>query len=300
MSFPQTLTLKAFAKINLSLDITGILENGYHQLEMIMQSVSLHDKVTITTSDASQGISLSCSVPSLCPNEQNTAYKAANLFFKQCGIRPAVSIHIEKQIPSQAGLAGGSADAAAVLHGLNQLFQTNLTQKQLCEIGVQIGADVPFCISGNAALAQGIGEELTYIKGLSKDTVILVCKPNLFVSTKEVYEGLDLQNIKNRPDNKFLIECLKKGNINLLATNMVNVLETVTSKMHEEIKDIEKVMLENNALGSMMSGSGPTVFGLFDKEEDALSAKGELLKKYNQVYVVRSSEKGVEVNGEFN
>ena len=128
MSFPQTLTLKAFAKINLSLDITGILENGYHQLEMIMQSVSLHDKVTITTSDASQGISLSCSVPSLCPNEQNTAYKAANLFFKQCGIRPAVSIHIEKQIPSQAGLAGGSADAAAVLHGLNQLFQTNLTQ----------------------------------------------------------------------------------------------------------------------------------------------------------------------------
>ena len=156
MSFPQTLTLKAFAKINLSLDITGILENGYHQLEMIMQSVSLHDKVTITTSDASQGISLSCSVPSLCPNEQNTAYKAANLFFKQCGIRPAVSIHIEKQIPSQAGLAGGSADAAAVLHGLNQLFQTNLTQKQLCEIGVQIGADVPFCISGNAALAQGM------------------------------------------------------------------------------------------------------------------------------------------------
>ena len=113
-----------------------------------MQSVSLHDKVTITTSDASQGISLSCSVPSLCPNEQNTAYKAANLFFKQCGIRPAVSIHIEKQIPSQAGLAGGSADAAAVLHGLNQLFQTNLTQKQLCEIGVQIGADVPFCICG--------------------------------------------------------------------------------------------------------------------------------------------------------
>ena len=168
------------------------------------------------------------------------------------------------------------------------------------EIGLKLGADVPFCISGNAALAQGIGEELTYIEGLPRDTFILVCKPNLFVSTKEVYEGLDLQNIKNRPDNKFLIECLKKGNINLLAKNMVNVLETVTSNIHKEIKDIENIMLYNNALGAMMSGSGPTVFGLFDKEEDALNGKGELLKKYNQVYIVRSSEKGVEVNGEFN
>lgn len=218
----------------------------------------------------------------------------------QFNIKNGVEIFIEKNIPVAAGMAGGSSNAAAVLVGLNKLWKLNLSEVRLQEIGLKLGADVPFCISGNAALAQGIGEELTYIKGLSKDTVILVCKPNLFVSTKEVYEGLDLQNIKNRPDNKFLIECLKKGNINLLATNMVNVLETVTSKMHEEIKDIEKVMLENNALGSMMSGSGPTVFGLFDKEEDALSTKGELLKKYNQVYVVRSSEKGVEVNGEFN
>ena len=218
----------------------------------------------------------------------------------QFNIKNGVEIFIEKNIPVAAGMAGGSSNAAAVLVGLNKLWKLNLSEVRLQEIGLKLGADVPFCISGNAALAQGIGEELTYIKGLSKDTVILVCKPNLFVSTKEVYEGLDLQNIKNRPDNKFLIECLKKGNINLLATNMVNVLETVTSKMHKEIKDIEKVMLENNALGSMMSGSGPTVFGLFDKKEDALSAKGELLKKYNQVYVVRSSEKGVEVNGEFN
>lgn len=197
-------------------------------------------------------------------------------------------------------MAGGSCNAAAVLVGLNKIWNLNLSEKRLQEIGLKLGADVPFCISGNAALAQGIGEELTYIEGLPRDTFILVCKPNLFVSTKEVYEGLDLQNIKNRPDNKFLIECLKKGNINLLAKNMVNVLETVTSNIHKEIKDIENIMLYNNALGAMMSGSGPTVFGLFDKEEDALNGKGELLKKYNQVYIVRSSEKGVEVNGEFN
>ena len=212
----------------------------------------------------------------------------------QFNVKNGVEIFIEKNIPVAAGMAGGSSNAAAVLVGLNKLWNLNLSEVRLQEIGLKLGADVPFCISGSAALAQGIGEELTYIKGLSKDTVILVCKPNLFVSTKDVYEGLDLQNIKNRPDNKFLIECLKKGNINLLATNMVNVLESVTSKMQE------KIMLEHNALGSMMSGSGPTVFGLFDKEEDALNGKGELLKKYNQVYVVRSSEKGVEINGEFN
>ena len=194
-------------------------------------------------------------------------------------------------------MAGGSCNAAAVLVGLNKLWNLKLSEKQLQEIGLALGADVPFCISGNAALAQGIGEELTYIKGLPKDTSILICKPNLFVSTKDVYQGLDLDNIKDRPDNKLLIKCLEEGNIKVLSENMVNVLESVTSKMHEEILDIEKVMLDNNALGSMMSGSGPTVFGLFEKEEDAIKGKEKLLKKYNQVYVVRSSERGVEING---
>ena len=295
----DSIRLKARAKINLGLDVLGKRDNGYHDVRMVMQTVGIYDRLIINKIPEDD-IRIDINLKFLPVNENNLIYKAYKLMKDEYGFSGGIEVDLNKFIPIAAGMAGGSSNAAAVLVGLNKLWKLNLSEVRLQEIGLKLGADVPFCISGNAALAQGIGEELTYIKGLSKDTVILVCKPNLFVSTKEVYEGLDLQNIKNRPDNKFLIECLKKGNINLLATNMVNVLETVTSKMHEEIKDIEKVMLENNALGSMMSGSGPTVFGLFDKEEGALSAKGELLKKYNQVYVVRSSEKGVEVNGEFN
>ena len=266
---------------------------------MIMQTIDLYDIIKIKEIDIDE-ININSNSSDIPLNENNIVYKAARLLKDQFNIKNGVEIFIEKNIPVAAGMAGGSCNAAAVLVGLNKIWNLNLSEKRLQEIGLKLGADVPFCISGNAALAQGIGEELTYIEGLPRDTFILVCKPNLFVSTKEVYEGLDLQNIKNRPDNKFLIECLEKGNINLLAKNMVNVLETVTSNIHKEIKDIENIMLYNNALGAMMSGSGPTVFGLFDKEEDALNGKGELLKKYNQVYIVRSSEKGVEVNGEFN
>lgn len=295
----SSIELKSKAKINLSIDVLGKREDGYHLVEMIMQTIDLYDIIKIKEIEIDE-INIKSNSSDIPLNENNIVYKAAKVLKDQFNVKNGVEIFIEKNIPVAAGMAGGSSNAAAVLVGLNKLWNLNLSEVRLQEIGLKLGADVPFCISGSAALARGIGEELTYIKGLSKDTVILVCKPNLFVSTKDVYEGLDLQNIKNRPDNEFLIECLKKGDINLLATNMVNVLETVTSKIHEEIKDIENIMLEHNALGSMMSGSGPTVFGLFDKEEDALNGKGELLNKYNQVYVVRSSEKGVEINGEFN
>ena len=295
----SSIELKSRAKINLSIDVLGKREDGYHLVEMIMQTINLYDIIKIKEIDIDE-IKINSNSLDIPLNENNIVYKSAKILKDKFNIKTGVEIFIEKNIPVAAGMAGGSSNAAAVLVGLNKLWNLNLSEIKLQEIGLKLGADVPFCISGNAALAKGIGEELSYIKGLPKDTIILVCKPNLFVSTKEVYEGLKLQNIKNRPDNNFLIECLKKGNINLLATNMVNVLETVTSKMHEEIKEIEEVMLRNNALGSMMSGSGPTVFGLFDKELDSLNAKEELLKKYNQVYVVRSSEKGVEVNEEFN
>ena len=295
----SSIELKSRAKINLSIDVLGKREDGYHLVEMIMQTIDLYDIIKIKEIDIDE-IKINSNSLDIPLNENNIVYKSAKILKDKFNIKTGVEIFIEKNIPVAAGMAGGSSNAAAVLVGLNKLWNLNLSEIKLQEIGLKLGADVPFCISGNAALAKGIGEELSYIKGLPKDTIILVCKPNLFVSTKEVYEGLKLQNIKNRPDNNFLIECLKKGNINLLATNMVNVLETVTSKMHKEIKEIEEVMLRNNALGSMMSGSGPTVFGLFDKELDSLNAKEELLKKYNQVYVVRSSEKGVEVNEEFN
>ena len=292
----KSIELKSRAKINLSIDVLGKREDGYHLVEMIMQTIDLYDIINITENDIDE-ININSNSLDIPLNKNNIVYKAAEVLKERFNIKSGINIFIQKNIPVAAGMAGGSCNAAAVLVGLNKLWNLKLSEKQLQEIGLTLGADVPFCISGNAALAQGIGEELTYIKGLPKDTSILVCKPNLFVSTKDVYQGLDLDNIKDRPDNKLLIKCLEEGNIKLLSENMVNVLESVTSKMHEEILDIEKIMLDNNALGSMMSGSGPTVFGLFEKEEDAIKGKEKLLKKYNQVYVVRSSERGVEING---
>ena len=292
----SSIELKSRAKINLSIDVLGKREDGYHLVEMIMQTIDLYDIINITENDIDE-ININSNSLDIPLNKNNIVYKAAEVLKERFNIKSGLNIFIQKNIPVAAGMAGGSCNAAAVLVGLNKLWDLKLSEKQLQEIGLTLGADVPFCISGNAALAQGIGEELTYIKGLPKDTSILICKPNLFVSTKDVYQGLDLDNIKDRPDNKLLIKCLEEGNIKVLSENMVNVLESVTSKMHEEILDIEKVMLDNNALGSMMSGSGPTVFGLFEKEEDAIKGKEKLLKKYNQVYVVRSSERGVEING---
>lgn len=292
----NSIKLKSRAKINLSIDVLGKREDGYHLVEMIMQTIDLYDIVKIKKIDTNN-IVIKSNSEDIPLNENNIVYKAVNLLRNQFDINEGVEVFIEKNIPIAAGMAGGSTNAAAVLVGLNKLWKLDLSEEELQKIGFKLGADVPFCISGKAALAQGVGEELTYIKGLPRDIFILVCKPNLFVSTKEVYEGLDLNNIESRPDNKYLIDCLNSENIKSLASNMVNVLESVTSKKHKEIKEIEDVMINNNAIGSMMSGSGPTVFGLYKNEEDALKGKSELLKKYHQVYVVNSSEKGVEIDG---
>ena len=192
-------------------------------------------------------------------------------------------------------MAGGSSNAAAVLVGLNELWNLNLDKNELKDLGLKLGADVPFCIEGQACLAENIGEKLTHIQGLSQDAYILVCKPELFVSTKEIYEEVDAKIIEKRPDNKQLIQLLKDNDIKSLANNMYNVLEEVTKEKYPIIKDIEKIMMDNNSLGAMMSGSGPTVFGLYDNEKDAENCKKILLKNFKQVYVVKSHEKGVEI-----
>jgi len=292
----NSIELKSRAKINLSIDVLGKRKDGYHLVEMIMQTIDLYDIIKIKELEYNEIIVKSNS--SYIPlDENNIVYKAAKLIKDTLNINKGVEIFIDKYIPIAAGMAGGSSNAAAVLVGLNKLWNLDLSEEELKSLGFKLGADVPFCIVGKAALAQGVGEELTYIKGLSEDVSILVCKPELFVSTKDVYEGLDLDNLKYRPDNNLLINCLKNNDIEGLSSNMVNVLETVTSKMHKEINDIEKIMNKNKALGSMMSGSGPTVFGIYKNKEDALQCKRELLKKYKQVYVVNSNEKGVEING---
>lgn len=292
----NSIELKSRAKINLSIDVLGKRDDGYHLVEMIMQTIDLYDVIKIKQLDTNDVVIKSNSSHIPLDND-NIVYKAIELLRQRFNINKGIEVFIEKNIPVAAGMAGGSSNAAAVLVGLNKLWKLNLTEQGLQELGLKLGADVPYCISGKTALAEGIGEKLSYIKGLPKNISILICKPNLFVSTKDVYQGLDLNNIVKRPNNKFLIECLEKEDIDSLSKNMSNVLENVTSKMHKEINEIEEIMMANSALGSMMSGSGPTVFGLFDKYDNALKCKDILLQQYSQVYVVSSSEKGVEICG---
>ena len=292
----NSITLKSRAKINLSIDVLGKRQDGYHLVEMIMQTIDLYDLIEINEKDNDQITikSTSDEIPLDC---NNLVYKAANLIKKTFNINKGVEIHIKKNIPVAAGMAGGSSNAAAVLVGLNKLWNLNLSNQQLEKIGLKLGADVPFCINGGAVLASGIGEELTPIKGLTKDVCILVCKPDLFVSTKEVYECIDSKDIDKRPNNKFLIECLKNEDTIQLAENMFNVLEGVTMDKHPVIQQIKDIMTNNRALGAMMSGSGPTVFGLYENREDAVKCKAILEKQFKQTFVVACEEKGVEVNG---
>ncbi len=292
----NSIELKSRAKINLSIDVLGKREDGYHLVEMIMQTIDLYDIIKIDEL-CSDNIIINSNSEDIPLDSNNIVYKAINLIRDTFNIKKGVKVFIQKNIPIAAGMAGGSSNAAAILVGLNKLWNLNLSEVELQRLGFKLGADVPFCISGKPALAQGVGEELSYIKGLPKDVEILICKPEIFVSTKKVYEGLDLNNIEIRPNNKQLLKYLEEEDISSLAVNMANVLESVTSKLYKEIKDIESIMIDNNALGSMMSGSGPTVFGLYRNKEEALKCKEELLKKYKQVYLVNSSERGVEING---
>ena len=292
----NSISLKSRAKINLSIDVIGKREDGYHIVEMIMQTIDLYDDIKLKELEEDNiTIKSECSYIPL--NEDNIVYKAAKLIKEKMDIKKGIEIFIKKNIPVAAGMAGGSSNAAAVLVGLNELWKLGLSKDELRDLGLKLGADVPFCIEGGTALAEGIGEKLTYIKGINKDVNILVCKPDIFVSTKEVYQSLDIKNIEKRPDNKLLIENLKNDDIVSVSNNMVNVLEEVTSKKYSDIKVIENIIAKNGAMGTMMSGSGPTVFGFFDNEEKAKRARVELLENYSQVYVVTSSEKGVEIYG---
>lgn len=292
----NSIDLKSRAKINLSIDVLGKRDDGYHIVEMIMQTIDLYDNLKITKIEG-DFIKIKSDSEDIPLNQDNIVYKAADILKKRFNIKDGVEISIQKNIPVAAGMAGGSSNAAAVLVGLNKVWNLGLSESELKEIGLQLGADVPFCITGGSALAQGIGEELTNIHGLSESVNILVCKPDIFVSTKEVYQSLDMNKVQKRPENQKLIESLKNDDIKYVSENMVNVLEEVTASKYKEIKQIEATMMKNKALGSMMSGSGPTVFGLFDNKEYAIKAKEELLIDYNQVYLVNSSNKGVEIYG---
>ena len=292
----NSIQLKSRAKINLSIDVLGKRPDGYHLVEMIMQTIDLFDIIKIFSIEEDK-IIIESNSKDIPLDSKNIVYKAADLIKNHCNIRKGIKIYIEKNIPIAAGMAGGSSNAAAVLVGLNKLWNLNLSKEELKVLGLKLGADVPFCIEGEASLAENIGEKLTKIDGLSQDAFVLVCKPDLFVSTKEIYEEIDSKIIEKRPNNKLLIKLLKENNIEMLAKNMYNVLEEVTKEKYPVIKEIEKVMMENDALGSMMSGSGPTVFGIYDNKEQAENCKQILLESFKQVYVVKVHNKGVEIYG---
>ena len=266
----HTLTLKALAKINLGLDVLGRRDNGYHDVRMVMQTIYLYDNVTLTRIEEPR-IQVETNLSYLPVDENNIAYKAAKLLIDEFGIQEGVHIKLEKRIPVAAGMAGGSSNAAAVLVGMNRMFDLGLSQSELMERGVSLGADVPYCVMRGTALAEGIGEELSSLPPMPK-CYILVAKPAISVSTKWVYETLDAKEIVEHPDIDGILQGLKEQDLSKIASSMGNVLESVTIERYPIIETIKDAMKEAGALNAMMSGSGPTVFGLFEDENTAQAA----------------------------
>jgi 4-diphosphocytidyl-2C-methyl-D-erythritol kinase len=266
----DSIQLNALAKINLGLDVIRRRENGYHEVRMIMQTINLFDVITISKTNTEQ-ISLKTNLPFLPVNENNLVYKAAKLLKEEFSIKQGININLIKNIPVAAGLAGGSSDAASTLIALNRLFDLKLSISDLMERGVKLGADVPYCILGGTSLSEGIGELLTPLPK-APACHILVVKPNIHVSTKYVYEHLNLDLVSNHPDIDGIVEAVKASNLEGIASRLGNVLETVTVKDYPVIDKIKKTMLDAGALNALMSGSGPTVFGLFTDINQAKKA----------------------------
>ena len=276
---------KAYGKINIALDIVGKRADGYHILKMIMQQIDLYDVVSVDK--ASNGIVLTTNRSYLPVDNRNLAYRAAELFLEKYSIKSGVSINIEKNIPVSAGLAGGSTNAAAVLKSLNELFKVNASIEELMELGLSLGADIPYCISGGTALCENIGEVITPLKPF-KNQILVVVKPPFGVSTKEVYKGIDINRIHKHPKTEDIIAAMEREDVNFVAENMKNVLENVTLRKHGKIRAIKNRLLEEGALGAMMSGSGPTVFAFFEDMLKAQRCYNHLKREYKECFITRT------------
>ena len=283
----EQISLKAYAKINLALDVTGVRENGYHEVRMIMQSIGLYDQIELEKT-AEEGFFLAANVDSLPVDGRNLMVRAAQLLFEAFSLPGGLSMKLDKHIPVAAGLAGGSADAAAVLYGIAQLYELPLSLPELQNYGVRIGADVPFCLLQHTALAEGIGEVLTPLPPCP-DCFIVLAKPAVSVSTKEVYQKLDLLEITEHPDVDGMIGALKAGDLHGITGKFANVLEAVTIPMHPEIREIKRILKENGALNALMSGSGPTVFALFETEKEAERA-AEAVRRTQRAETVQTAK----------
>ncbi len=283
----NSLITKAYAKINLGLDVLRRREDGYHDLRMIMQSVDLYDLITIVKSPT-RSIHVETNLPYLPVDGRNIVYRAAQMFRDRFKLTEGVNITLEKNIPVAAGLAGGSSDAAATLCALNRMYQTGLSSAELMRMGVKLGADVPYCIMMGTALSEGIGEILTPLKPIP-DCDILLVKPDISVSTKYVYTNLKLTPSMNHPDITSMRKAIERGNLQELTKYMDNILQTVTIAKYPIISQIKQKMCDLGALTALMSGSGPTVFGIFDQPSLAKDAYKYFTKSNfgKQVFLVK-------------
>ncbi len=267
----NNLSLKAYAKVNLALDVLRRREDGYHDVKMIMQNLDIYDELEFEVIDRDTedvNITLTVNKEGIPTDDRNLVYKAIALLFDAYNIKSHIAVNLIKNIPAEAGMAGGSTDCAAALKAVNILYGLGLSTDELMGYGVKLGADVPYCILGRTAISEGIGEILTPIKGLP-NVHIVVAKPPVNVSTKEIYTNLKANELSKHPDVDGMVEALESQNLYAVAQRMENVLETVTVTMHPEIEELKDLMKEQGALNAIMSGSGPTVFGLFDDKDKA-------------------------------
>ena len=283
------LTLEARAKINLTLDIVNKRDDGYHDVSMVMQTISLCD--TLHFKVIERGIKLNSNNLRLPKDERNIIYKSAKLLLEQTKVDKGIEVYVEKRIPVAAGLAGGSSNAACTIIALNKLWNLNLENEDLLDIGLKIGADVPFCMIEGTALAEGVGEILTNLDPLPKLYVVLV-KPSIRISTPWAYSLVNIKSIKNHPENIKMVEGIQAGDAHLITSKMRNVFEDFIFKKYPRLTDIKEKMIRLGALNSLMSGSGPTIYGLFEDEKTAKIAYSELIKSYKEVFIATTYNKG--------
>lgn len=277
--------MKAHAKINLSLDIIGKREDGYHLLEMVMQTLDLHDEIEISIIE--EGIKVVCDKDYVPVDERNIAFKAAKLLMELKDLKQGIRIDITKKIPVAAGLAGGSSDAAAVLKGMNELFALNMTTEELMEAGLKLGADVPFCIQGGTCLCEGVGEVITPLKSF-KDHIVLLVKPSFGVSTKDAYGAFELDKINRHVDTAKLIKVMEEDDLKGMSYYSRNLLENVVLRRFPVLKSIKQSMQKAGSVITLMSGSGPTIYGIFAREDQAENAAKSLRKNGNEVILTRT------------
>ena len=279
--------VQAYGKLNLSLDILRRQPTGYHDMQMVMETVELCDDVHIAVSEG-DSVQLSTNLHYLPVDDSNIAAEAAEAFFRELDLpRRQVTIHIHKRLPVSAGVAGGSANAAAVLRGLNQLLGTGLSTEELRRLGLMVGSDVPYCIGGGTALAEGRGEILTPLSPLPPCHII-ICKPRFSIGTASLFDRIDCSKIRHRPDTAGMIQALEAGRLGQVAVRLYNVFEDVLAGKQKEVFTIKNILFDTGAMGTAMTGTGPSVFGLFDNEQIARIAYERLKQTYPETYLTKN------------